>query len=310
MLPHFFYGPDKVPFRLLPNGQVEAGLCLPFHGIVSRGLLNWLRSHNVPYTVWHEHAPCLETGEPRSDRDNPDVKLLRAAAAECKVLSFGQSAWCAQRFIELYGPENAQEADWCTLWNIKEGHTSSVWKVTYPDPNQQETSFVLNVARDQQAADELRLTSERMQMIADSDSSVSMAQVYDIRTIILAIQGDSYEVVVTRNEWIDNALEIHSRENRLTGDEELILVERFLAQLGHPAALTAIRGRIFTPSETERIRQGIAGFLNQAGAYLPEKPEININEGDAVWDGDTVKIVALSSTLHTDGLIHATRSEQ
>lgn len=299
MLSRFFYGPDKAPFRLLPNKQVESAPCLPFHGIVSRGLLNWLRGHGVPHTVWHVHAPGLEPGNPQSEPEHQDAKLLRVAAAECKVLSFGQSAWCAQRFVELYGPERAREADWCEFWNIKEGHTSSVWKVSYPNRNQGESCFALNVARDREAGEELRLTSERMQMIAAACSPVGMARVHDIRTITLAGVGETHEVVVARNDWIDNAFEIHSRKNRHTGDEELILVERFLAHAEHPATLASVRGRIFTPGETERIRQGIADFLNRAGTCLAEQPEININEGDAVWDGDAVKIIALSSPHHT-----------
>lgn len=301
MLSHFFYGPDKAPFRLLPNRQVAPGPYLPFHGIVSRGLLSWLRDHGVSDTVWHEHAPSLEPCSPQREPGHPDAELLRTAAAECRVLSFGQSAWCARRFVELYGPEGAREADWCEFWNIKEGHTSSVWKVTHPDPGQGESCFVLNVARDQEAGEELRLTSERMQAIAAAGSSEGMARVHDIRTITLAGTGEVHEAVVTRNDWIDNAFEIHSRKNRHTGDDELILVERFLSHPEHPAALASIRGRIFTPGEAERIRQEIADFLKRAGTCLPEKPEINVNEGDAVWDGNAVKIVALSSTHHTHG---------
>lgn len=290
----FFFGPDKIPFCLQLNGMVESDCSLPFHGIVSRGLLNWLRGHNVSPTVWYEHAPSLEPAYLLDGSDYQDVALLRAAAAECKVLTFGQSAWCAQRFVELYEPEAARQADWCEFWNIKEGHTSSVWKVTYPAADKLEISFVINVARDQQAGEELRLTSERMQIIAASGASADMAQVHDIRTIALDGESGPHEVVVTKNEWIDNALEIHSRRSKQTGDEELILVERFITHPQHPAALTSIHGRILNSKETQIIRQGVADFLTHAGRCLPEKPEISINEGDVLWNGEKAIVIAFA----------------
>lgn len=123
----FFFGPDKIPFELKPRVMVENTATIPFHGIISRGLMNAFMSHDVSKVLWHRYAPMLYES---SIRDDTDLNLISNFALSCKVLSYGQSAFCALIYVERYCNQHGEDESEIELWNIKEGHTSSVWKVS------------------------------------------------------------------------------------------------------------------------------------------------------------------------------------
>ncbi len=285
----FYFGPDKTPFIL---GQSDP---MPFHGIVSRGLLKKLIENNIRNEVWCNNTHLLERDCLDSDSTSHDLLKLREFAAECKVLSFGQSTACAKRYLENYFNKLLHNDDGlCEIWNIKEGHTSSVWKVSYFGSSFHENHFILNVARDHEAGIELEITSEKMMRIAECYPDINMAKVYDIRKIPLIYNNKPCEVVVTRNEWINNSYEIHFRKNKQTGKYDFLMVDRFFTSENNPAYITSILGRIFTNEEVNIIRNEIKLFITKATACLAEKPKIDINDGDVVWDGEKAIVIAIA----------------
>jgi len=285
----FFFGPDKLPFKLLESGMVENTSTMPFHGIISRGLLSKIMTGEMDLEIWYRYAPHLN--QMNAAMDSGLLKFL-SFLKKCKVLSFGQSAWVARQYLEQYYQKEGRDDDMLIeIWNIKEGHTTSVWKITEHNTTEKET-FILNVARDHDASKELRDTSEKLQIISKSFPDLNMAKVFDIAFV--KNESLPFEVTVTRNEWIDNSFEIHSRKNELTYSDDLVLVERFLTDDRNPSKITSVVGRIFSESETRKINEDINNFLTNATKSLGEKTSLNINEGDVVWNGKMAIVVALT----------------
>jgi hypothetical protein len=285
----FFYGPDFLPFAVQEDGRIDQISVLPFHGIISRGLLNKFIKNDLSVQSWHEYIRGMH------DKDfflkQPDLEIIQQYTAQCSMLTYSQSAICAKSYIAFYCKSSGLINPSVRLVNIKEGHTSSVWKVAISAEDKSET-FVLNVARDQEAGAELRESSEKLKTIGDAFPKINMAKVNDI--FILKDDSMPSEVVITRNEWIENAYEIHSRKNKKSGDEELILVDRFFTDASLPAHITSVLGKVFSPAETQKIQFEIKQFITFATTCLPARPHININDGDVVWDGKKAIIVALS----------------
>jgi hypothetical protein len=283
----FYWGPDKLPFDLHNNGMVQATGAMPFHGIISRGLLEQFRQHQLSADLWHRYAAVL----PGDSIDHTDLETIRLHAKECAVLSFEQSAVCARYFLEEY--YSAQDTGNASVeaWNIKEGHTSSVWKITCEMEDRRET-FVLNISRDRQAGIELRNTSEKLKTIGEQVPGIRMAKVYTITS--LSSESLPCEVVLTMNEWIPDAYEVHTRTNQRTGGDEYLVVERFLTSSADPAKILSVKGRVLSEIETTLLRSQLDEFLNLAATCLPGRPSVAINDGDVVWDGEKAIVVALS----------------
>ena len=272
--------------------MVGAGTTIPFHGIISRGLLNKLRENNVPNEVWHNNAHFIEREDLNCDSNMQDLLMLKEYAADCKVLSFSQSVTCVKLYMEKYFDVlKSNNIVQCEIWNIKEGHESSVWKVTIVSTEKNEL-FAVNVARDDEAGISLKESSEKLKIIGSQLPKINLAKVLDI--YVLQDISLPSQVVITKNEWIDNSYEIHSRKNKQTGGDELLIVERFLTSENNPAHITSVLGRIFTTEEVKKTQKEINIFLTKAAACLPEKPEIKINDGDVVWNGEKAIVVAIS----------------
>lgn len=290
---HFFFGPDMVEFVPSDKGTSKSDTGVPFHGIISRGLLNRMIEKKVGNEVWYQNAHRLDTLVFEKESSDADASMLGKLANECRVLSFGQSAFCARLFIENHCKEmnKFDDAD-CEIWNIKEGHTSSVWKITILNPqDSREHQFVINVARDYEAGVELETTSEKMKAIAEHCPDINIAKVLDIQKIPLNYNEALVEVVVTKNEWIENSYEIHAAKDKLDGKEQYVLVERFLTKEESPSQITSIYGRRFSTEESIRIRRDIESFLNRASSFA--STSLNINEGDVVWNSQNAVVVAI-----------------
>jgi len=272
---NYFFGPDKLPFAISAEGKIQQEISTPFHGIISRGLLN------IGCSIWNTHSHLLEYGT--DELQTEEWIILKQNAIQCGVLTFADSTLAAQRYIETYCPVPE-----CELWNIKEGHTSSVWKVTLADG----ASFVLNIARDKAACEELKTLSTHLKRITDEGDASNLAKVYDI--VEIEDEQLPIKVVVTKNEWINDSFEIHSRINLKTNQEELLLVERFITDKRKPAEITSILGRIFNATETQQIKKEISNFLTQATTCLSHTPVININDGDVVWNGEKAVVIAIN----------------
>lgn len=286
----FFFGADKTPFALYKNGVVQASLSTPFHGIISLGMLNKMRENNVKAELWHNHAHFLEDKSLGHNINTKDLLMLKKYATECKMLSFGMSSASVKLYLEKHFAKDHNITK-CEIWNIKEGHISSVWKVAVSSRKKTKL-FAINVARDNKAGIALKTSSEKIKAICNRYPEINLAKVFDIYTLQDKLLPG--KVVITRNEWIDNSYEIHSRKNKHTQKDELLMVERFLTSENRPCHITSILGRIFTPKEVQKIQNDINTFLTKAATCLPQKPEININNGDVVWDGEKAIVVAIS----------------
>jgi len=284
----FYFGPDKLPFKLTESGMVEENSTMPFHGIISRGLLNEFIKRSLNVELWHRNAHKIHEDSIGMSNDLSELLYLKN---ECKVLSFGQSALAARKYLEeqckIGAMNNSSTID---IWNIKEGHTSSVWKILVIG-NTNDT-YILNVARDYEASKELKETSEKLQTIGRLVSDAEIAKVLEITTIKDNLLP--FEVIVTRNQWIHNSFEIHCRKSRVTDTDELILVDKFLTESNNPASITSVLGRRFSEIETKKIYGHINHFLTKAATCLKVKPSLNINDGDLVWDGEKAIVVAIN----------------
>jgi hypothetical protein len=293
MEPLFFYGPDKIQFRLDDKEMVVADKAMPFHGIISLGLREFFEAEGLDPEIWHKSAHTIGNYVV-TDLDH-DLNLIQKQAYICQVLSFASSAVAARRYLESYfGNTHADQSISCELWNIKEGHTSSVWKVSLKNSlNYVIDEFVLNVARDEAAGTDLKHTSEKMQAISKEFPKVKIAKVFDIGTVEFDYFDKMIKVVVTRNEFIAGASEIHYIPEKKIGlSGQFILVERFLTSENKPAHILSIKGRKFKEEETRKIEKEIGFFRKSVSKTFDT--ELNINEGDLVWDGHNAVIIAVT----------------
>lgn len=290
---NFFFGFEKTPFILYNNGVIKSNPSTPFHGIISLGLYNKLNKQKINSEIWHKNAHKLEFSELENDSSDAALSMLKECAKECKVLSFAQSALCAKLYVENYCKElTTGNEGYCEIWSIKEGHTSSVWKITIINSDLKELHFIINVARDYKAGFELKTTSIKMRDMVKHCPNINMAKVYDIQKVYLNYDNTPLEVIVTRNECIKNSYEIHSTINKANGKEQYLLVEKFLTDIDHPSQITSIYGRKFSEKEEIKIKNDIDFFLTNAKKIIPT--DININEGDTVWDGKKATVIAIS----------------
>ena len=271
--------------------MVELDSTMPFHGIISRGILNRFINDNIDIQLWYKYAHYLGR-KTNTENSFPDEFIqIQNTAESCGFLGFGQSAFCVKIYVEKYCRNKRVKEAQVDCWNIKEGQTSSVWKVTIKTKNTVET-FIVNVARDIDAGFELKESSIKLKTIGEQIPDINIARVIDIQVI----NDDMLpgEVVVTRNEWIENAYEIHSRANKQEGKEELLIVERFLTSENNPAHIVSVLGRVLSTEEVQIIETDLNNFLTQATTCLPLTPEISINDGDVVWNGEKAIVVAIS----------------
>ena len=286
----FRHGPDAAPFFLDGQGMaVEEAGRVPFHGIISRGLLEHAGHSSSP--GWPELGHRLDDEEVA---DCPELAALQEAARDCGVLRFAQSAQCARACVErlLADPASMQALGLppaparLTLWNVKEGHISSVWQARL-ECGSEVAEFAINVARDRLAGEELRQISGIMQRIAESWPEANLARVQDIAEVRLPELA--HPVVVTRNDWVADALELHRLPAPEGGEGALIAVERFLTDESAPSQIVRIRGRRLAVDEITQIERDMAEFLHRTAEFAVRT---EINHGDLVWNGRRAVVVA------------------
>jgi hypothetical protein len=292
MLPiGWFHGPDREPFAR-EGERVQAASGTPFHGIASRGMVELLIQRELAANVWSRNAHRLtsDTEEQRVE-ESEELAGLRAVARESGALSFAESAACVELYLERHCAA-ARTAERIEVWNIKEGHTSSVWRVACLDAAGDRLEFVVNVARDRSASAELERSSRRLQQLGESMPGLSLARVEDIQCLPGRSGEGTEPVVVTRNQWVSDSQEIHAV--RRQGRIRYLLVERFLTAPDAPARITFVYGRRCTDAECQQIESDIAGFLAQAGTLVSPAPVLEVNDGDLVWNGSRAVVVATS----------------
>jgi hypothetical protein len=277
----FRYGPDGVPFHLLGGGAVVDGAGrIPFHGIISRGLLERMRQTPELSGPWEAYGHLLHD---EAAVNSKELARCRRTATLCGVLSFAQSAACVRSYVERYVTTSAR----CEVWNVKEGHTSSVWRVRLAEGNTWQ-EFAVNVARDRAAGKELKRTSQTMRRIAQSWPEANLTKVFEIASVRPTATAEP--VVVTRNEWIRDSYEIHRLHGFETEPGPLVLVERFLTEDSAPSRIRRLVGRRLNPAECEQVERDLREFLERAAQFAVQ---VDINEGDLVWNGQRALVIAI-----------------
>ena len=286
----WFFGPDGHGFVLDSEGQPQSSVATPFHGIVGLGLRDLLFREGVPPDAWVNNAHLI-FDEQVERAVTAELAMLRAYADECEALSFGDSAVAVRTYLEERWGDLAARAE---AWNVKEGHTSSVWNVMLDEQAEEPREFALNIGRDKAAGAELAATSGRMREIKARCSDIKMAAVLDIRSVRLMRRRGTVDVVVTQNEWVGDSCEIHALGNGGPSSGQYLLVDRFLTSDVVPARILSVYGRRCTDDERTQIERDLARFRHVACAAGVDAPVVDLTHGDAVWDGSGAVVVAVS----------------
>jgi hypothetical protein len=257
------HGPDRERLVIGPDGQLVASKGVPFHGIASRATLSWLASSGTEWDAPHASGAQL------------------AALRELEVLSLTESAVIATAALgRVTGGSSGMPPESSELWNVKEGHTASVWVATLPTGEH----LVLNVGRDPEASAELAVVTERLRVT--SLGGDQLAEVRDGFWIERSPAGEDGfgPVYVAVHAYVDQSMEIHRIADRYA------LVERFLTDPSEPTRITSVVGRWATPKEATAIDDLCTAFEDAAG---PLGLELTVNDGDLVWaDGRGPVVVA------------------
>jgi hypothetical protein len=271
------HGPDRERLVIGPDGQLVAGEGVPFHGIPSRATLAWLASFGTEWDAPHASG------------------VLSAALRELEVLSLTESAVIATAALgRVAGGSSGMPPERSELWNVKEGHTASVWVAALPTGEH----VVLNVGRDPEASAELATVTDRLR-VASLDAG-QLAEIRDGFWIERSAAGEDGlgPVYVAVHAYVDRSLEIHRIDDRYA------LVERFLTDPSEPTRITSVVGRWTTPEESTAIDDLCSAFEKNAG---PLGLELTINDGDLVWAegrGPVVVAAGLASD-EPEGARHA-----
>jgi hypothetical protein len=274
------YGPDRLPLEKSADATGARWGHRPFHGIVSLGL----RAHPACTPErWRAAAPLLDSVLGVDE-------ALAEAARGCGVLSFDESLAAAAHAAREYG-EGASVVE---LWNLKEGHTTSVWRATYASDDGATRHIVLNVARDDVASHALQQASAVYAELAKRAPDAAAATV--LATWQLRRVGPGAPVTVAAQGWIDDAYEINALPVGADARVQLVAVERFLTDPAEPARIRSVRGRRLTAEEHERVGARMALLLS-LGARRDNDgtwrlPTFALHHGDWVWQDDRAVAVA------------------
>jgi hypothetical protein len=288
------YGPDRLPLEESADATAARWDYRPFHGIVSLGL----RAHPVCTPErWRAAAPLLDSALGADD-------ALAEAARGCGVLSFDQSLAAAAHAAREYG-EGVSVVE---LWNLKEGHTTSVWRATYASDDGVTRHVVLNVARDDVASRALQQASAAYVELAERAPDAAAA------TVLAAWQlrraGPGAPVTVVAQAWVDDAYEINALPVGADARVQLVAVERFLTDPVEPARIRSVRGWRLTAEEHEHVGARMALLLRlgarRDGDGTWRLPTFAVDHGDWVWqDGRAVAVacgarptVVVADSLH------------
>ena len=247
------HGPDRDRLIVGQHGQLVSSDGVPFHGIPSRATLAWLASSG--------------TGCDAQELSGAQSAALR----ELEVLSLTESAAIAVAALgRVAGGSVSVPPEGSELWNVKEGHTASVWVATLPTGDR----LAINVGRDPEASAELAAVSERLR-VAPLEAD-QLAELQDGCWIDRSPVGgrDLRPVYVAVHAFVDRSLEVHRIGDRY------VLVDRFLTDPSEPTRITSVVGRWASPSETAAIDALCTTFDRVAG---PLGLELTINDGDLVW---------------------------
>jgi hypothetical protein len=307
----FFHGPQRLPVRIRAGVPEQTSGVSPFHGVVSRGLLADLNARQNGPAQWAGVSPFLElalVGHPVPDVEH--LSYWTQAALRRRVLTYPQGAACAGRFVHTHASDLARRAFGMScaserlkaaeLWSVKEGHTASVWQATvsFHHPATATLRFAVHVARDADAGAELLATSSQMKRLHTLDPD-GVTEVLAVDNVPLDSGGAPWSVPIVATSWADESNELHVIRDATTGFGRFAAVDRFLCAPDSPGRIQSILGTRLDSAVSDGIWAEIlrrtvryTEFADLAGPVRSTATEIN--EGDWVWDGHRLRLVALS----------------
>jgi hypothetical protein len=288
------HGPDRSPID--PESAAR-----PFHGIVSRGLMDELGPDAA--ADWLRWAPWLDAAlggmaaalalvpAPIVDAARRSGWTTFANGAEAAV-AFAAAGMkpLLEQLAAGFGPDRVASVE---LWQVKEGHTSSVWRLTVtPLGDRVPVRAALNVARDTAAGDELLDSAEELERLRAS-SEVPVA-----RVLGTGAAADNAPAILAQ-EWIDGARELAFLRRRTDGLVRLHAVERFLTDEDSPARLVGAVGRQLDDDEHEAAAYAATRVVLDGAVPGPAEgtvalPSFDVDHGDWVWGNGGPALVAVS----------------
>jgi hypothetical protein len=282
------HGPERIPVVLDAGTCLSPEAILPFHHIISRGLLIAAESRRLPPQQWPVVAPFLDQALGGIDRSAvPHLNNWLVLAKQCGVLPHTASARCALEFVRTHGvtiagtllehPLDEASIESCELWSIKEGHTSSVWVATIAlRATPQPIRFVVEVARDFEAGRELVDVATELGALGVRNPS-RVVRVLGRSEIPLP----AWNVPVIANTWIPEGFEIH-----VLRDGRAVAIERFASDPAEPARAASFAIRDGLQSD-DLWAAMLLSWIALGDWRRPEGPvllpNVQINEGDWVF---------------------------
>lgn len=229
-------------------------------------------------------------------RTDPEAETL---IRDARVLSFPMTIHVLQTLAE----EAASGAEWldgpavaCAFDFVKEGHTSSVWKTEITLASGTVETYAINVARDAVAGQDLSRSSRMLDVLAKTATGLTVAE----PVLIREMEAATGPVVVTVNRWIEGA-EVHMVSEDAGDRQGLVEVHDFLTVPGSPGQVSGARCRFLTDAEHGEALRAVSELDamlsdDEVIARCGGKPDVAVHEGDLVWTGHELAVVALSPT--------------
>jgi len=329
-----WHGPQCDPLLLRGKDKVDTGNTpIPYFGIISRGLLNRLseiKPQGHP-NEWSTIAPWFEFDHPWFLNKNLKTKTITfkdpikrqlnnwfMAAKDCNFVSVQESAYLCKKFLlkSLTGKNKVSLSGICryfglkdgfsnnidtvNIWLVKEGFTSSVWRVEInSEVSNSQLVLCMNVARDIDASVELASTYQHLLSLYQKDP-LHIAQPFGIDFIRAYSWDKSVNIAVTVHSWVEGH-EIHVKKYRDNNIAKFILVKWFLPENGNQGKQSQIVGRELTQLEHDHFWEKYLAFLaKHATIDRNEKkisvPRLELNEGDIIWNDKDLFVIAISAT--------------
>ncbi|MDX6573169.1 MAG: hypothetical protein QOC86_2325 [Gaiellales bacterium] len=250
----------------------------PHHGVLPLAL-EPLSRIGLDGRAWAELSPVLEGmldgrlgSTPSGELSSTLVEGVARAARAAGVRTYAESLRTALDYtLRIADVEAAAEVE---LWSVKEGRSSSVWRVSLD-----QHVIALNVARDDIAAGELTEMGRELIDLHALDP-LGVVEVLDIAPDVLACR------------WLEGR-ELHVVE-RGEGRGLFIAVEDSASARGHRLMLM---GRQGVPASNMLWSSWLAALVRQStvdehGRY--HRPRVEVNEGDLMLVNEQPVLVALS----------------
>lgn len=270
--------------------RLDPQRCGAYHGIAPRALVDL----GVDPASWPTLAPVIDETLSRCAAASDDVAV---AAVDAGVLAYRDSAAAAERFVRdlLTDPDRwgdvahgtTVEPERLELWSVREGATSSVWRVAVSGrASSGPMVFALEVARDATAAaaELVAVAAELRRMHAHEPDRV--VRLLGEGTVELELAGGPARIPVVVAEWFESARELH-----VVDDGRWLAVDAFATCAdGRQRA----DGELLSPARSDELWAELVRMQTahaHAHGELVHGPLVEANDGDLVEVDDATVVV-------------------